>query len=475
MKKIVWSSFQKAIFDEIAAGSGNVMVIARAGSAKSTSIIEGCKYLPKGKSATFCAFNRSIKDELKEKLPDYVDCGTIHGLSFRVVKTKFPDIIVDQFKTEKIVQEIVGKTKDKIDLVYNLCKIVSLCKGTLTDVPSKIETLAYDYQIDFCSLSKDKFISHVCQVLRKCKEDTKTLDFDDMIWFSFVFGLKPQQTDFVFIDECQDLNISQIEFALSMVKPNGRVFCVLDDFQCIYGWRGADVDVLERLKKRLNPKQLKLPISYRCPKLVVYLLQKYVPDIQAFSESENGEVKHIHTDDLIKYAKPGCFVISRTNAPLITSCMKFIRAGIRANILGKDIGNSLLFMIKKSKKNTVPDFVKWLHNWAKQENKELAKKGRSNAYVVDKLDCFSRLCDGANDIEQVKINIKNLFSDDVDGGVVLHCTGHASKGLERDDVFVLYDTMRHDSQAEKNIVYVSLSRTKKRLFLVSKSNNKDRP
>jgi DNA helicase-2/ATP-dependent DNA helicase PcrA len=467
---VVWSKYQQAIFKEIATGSGNVIVIARAGSSKTTSIVEGCKYLPKGKSAIFCAFNKSIQIELKERLGDWVTSTTLHSMGYKTIKTKYPKIEIDKDKAEKIVTSLVGKSKNNIDIIYNICKTVSLCKATLTDVPSKIESLMEDYSIDFCQLDKKKFLNYVCQTLRKCKEDTKSIDFDDMVWFPFIYAIKPETADFVFIDECQDLNVSQIELALSAVKPGGRVFCVLDDFQSIYGWRGADTEVLKKLRKRLKPKELPLPISYRCPKRIIYLVQKLVPDIQAFSGSPDGEIINIRPEDLQKYTKPGCFVLSRTNAPLISLCMKNIKQGIKANILGRDIGDGLSYMIRKSGKKTISAFLSWLDKWAEDETKMLHKKGKSNFYVTDKVDCLQKLCEGSSTLDEVQSNIKKMFEDETGKDTILYSTIHKSKGMERDDVFVLHDTLRHDTQENKNINYVAFTRAKKRLYLVSRNN-----
>ena len=49
--------------------------------------------------------------------------------------------------------------------------------------------------------------------------------------------------NFVFIDECQDLNACQRSLMLKAVKPNGgRFIAVGDPAQAIYGFAGADSD-----------------------------------------------------------------------------------------------------------------------------------------------------------------------------------------------------------------------------------------
>jgi hypothetical protein len=61
--KLVWSDLQKAIFQDISVGKGNTVVLARAGSSKTTTLVEGVKYIPKKLKTIFIAFNKSIQLE----------------------------------------------------------------------------------------------------------------------------------------------------------------------------------------------------------------------------------------------------------------------------------------------------------------------------------------------------------------------------------------------------------------------------
>src|SRR5690606_3738153 len=58
-------------------------------------------------------------------------------------------------------------------------------------------------------------------------------DFDDMIWFPFVYRLNVGKFDVVFVDEAQDLNAAQIAMVLSACKVNGRIIAVGDPAQCV--------------------------------------------------------------------------------------------------------------------------------------------------------------------------------------------------------------------------------------------------
>lgn len=464
-----WSSYQKAIFKDIATGTGHTIVIARAGSAKTSSLVEGSRYIPKGKKSLFCAFNKSIQEELKAKLGSYIECLTLHSLGYRAIRLKFGNVELDNHKAWNIVKEFFSNEKDSYDLIDNICKTVDFCKSNLVDTPAGIEEMIYEYDIELCEIELKDFISYVSKALRQCKEKTNVIDFNDMIWFPFVYRLNPGKYDYVFIDESQDLNKAQIELALASVKsPGGRVVAVLDNYQALYSWRGADARVLDNLRDRLKPKELSLPICYRCPKLVVIEAQKFVPDILPFEESPDGSITNIPTYELMKTTKPGSYVVSRLNAPLIKHCLRFLKNGIPANILGRDIGNNLNFLIKKSKKKTIKDFLKWLESWQKDEKERLLSKypKANTESITDKVECMENLCEGASSLDDVKKNIDKLFQDNDESKIVLFSSIHRIKGKEADRVFVLADTLRSSSQEELNIHYVGITRTKKELFMV---------
>ena len=58
-----WSEQQESIFGWFREGEGNLVVRARAGTGKTTTIIEAITYAPEEK-ILLAAFNRKIADEL---------------------------------------------------------------------------------------------------------------------------------------------------------------------------------------------------------------------------------------------------------------------------------------------------------------------------------------------------------------------------------------------------------------------------
>src|SRR5271167_546946 len=84
-----WSEYQKNIFRNVNKDTGHLIVEAYAGSAKTTSIVESFRYLPKGKKTLALAFNKIIQEELRSRAASYVEVFTFHSLGFRAIKQRF--------------------------------------------------------------------------------------------------------------------------------------------------------------------------------------------------------------------------------------------------------------------------------------------------------------------------------------------------------------------------------------------------
>lgn len=479
--KLDWSIYQKNIFKDIAKGKGHTIVEARAGSAKSTSIVESFKYVPRGKKILGLAFNKIIQEELRSRSPSYADILTFHSLGFRAIKQRFGNVQLNEHKTFDIVKSLLGDNQN-FDLITNIADTVAFCKYGLLDTPNNIDFLIDRFAIDLCEMDRKEFIKYVIQTLGKCKMETNFIDFNDMCWFPFVYNLSLGQYDFVYVDEVQDLNKSQLVMAKKACKPDGRIIAVGDSKQALYSWRLADTSILEEIKNKEDSKVLPLPISYRCPKKIISLAKKWVNDISCPETAHEGQIEDISLNELYKLAKPGAFILSRTNSPLIKICMQFIRMGIKANIRGRDVGKQLNYIIKKSKKKKIKEFLKWLEAWRDEEVAKLQAKKISTDNVMDRYECLSNLCDECSSLEEVSSKIEELFNDTDEKNIIMLSTVHRSKGLETDDVFILRWTFRiwldqdlsevEDPNEEANIAYVASTRAKKKLFIVKKYDDK---
>lgn len=468
-----WSDYQKDIFSDIAGGSGNTQVDALAGTGKTSTIVEGFYYIPKGQTALMCAFNKKIQEELETRSPEGVEVKTLHSLGFAACKRAFPKMNPrPDDKGDKLdgyIRAERGDEPETYELRSNLAKAVGLCKGYLASTPSEIDPILDRHDVDTCGESRDSFIGSIIKVMDGCKKDTSRVDFDDMIWMPNVHGLSLVQYHRVLIDEAQDLNLAQINLALNSCARNGRILSVGDEYQAIYGFRGADSNAIQNIVDRLGSKRMPLSVTYRCAKAIVDIAKTLVPTIEAAPNAEEGLVQDIRESQLENMVRPGDFILSRVNAPLIKWCLALLKARVPANIQGRDMGKSLTSLIKKSKAKDVNSFLDWLNEYAEVEVDRMVRAKRDPSVIQDKVECLQVLCEGTRTLEEVKNNIDSLFKDGDDKNRVILSSTHKAKGLERDRVFMLRDTYRPSKgQEEANLTYVAYTRARKELYLVSK-------
>ena len=449
-----------------------------------TTIIEGVARVPDGQRIVVCAFNKSIERELSNRVPRNVQARTLHGLGFYMVKRAFGfDVDVDEHKGKKIAEGILieaGKSfktrsgETKAIGAAKVAKLAGLAKNLLTppDDVHGLAEVAIDYDVHDAkvgSLSLAELVGFAGEVMDASAEDTSVIDFDDMIWFPYRHGLKSSYFDVVVVDERQDLNACQVDLVSRLVSRNGRTVAVGDNFQAIYGFRGAGTVTMPRMIRELEAKTLPLSISYRCPKSVADHVKRFVPHFEAAPDAVDGEVRQTNGNDLVDNAKPGDFVLSRTNAPLVSLCLELLANGVPASVAGRDIGRNLIKLVQGTETENVTKMNYYVRDWADREAARMIKLEREKkaADVRDRARAIVAISQGARSSSDVIRKIEGLFRDGDPKSVVVFSSTHKAKGLERDRVWMLEDTYSPDGdQEERNLYYVAATRTRRELALV---------
>ena len=65
------------------------------------------------------------------------------------------------------------------------------------------------------------------------------------------------------VDEFQDTNTIQYKWIKLLLSGKNRFFCVGDDDQSIYGWRGAKIENLHKLETDFALTTIRLEQNYR--------------------------------------------------------------------------------------------------------------------------------------------------------------------------------------------------------------------
>ena len=496
------SKYQEKFFDFIQHGVGNAVIEAKAGAGKTKTAIASIKLIPKDQKCLFIAFNKSIADELNERLKSRSNCiaRTTHSLGFLMLRRNLgPDIEVDEYKYRKYVKNNIGKittasefirTRQQVEeYIDNITMLIDFSRFNLAQNEKEINAVAQKYSIP---VSFDE-----CAITQKClewgKEHTETIDYTDMIWLPVELSLAPMGLtyDWVYIDESQDLSICSTQLFLKCIKRGGRFVSIGDPDQSVNLFAGSSEDAFNFMKEYPNTTLFELPISYRCAKNIVTFANQLVPNMLARDEAPEGIiVRNCHVRDI----KEGDMVLCRSKAPLVKLYVKLLRKNINCYIKGQDIGSNLIKELEKIDQedlntdlSTDGVFVRLWDKFFTERNKLMQTRGLDfddatlSSYMMEKYDVINTLLILAEKYKtktDLIKHIKEIFQEDSKG--VCLSTIHKAKGLEAENVYILcHSTMPsklavHDWEKlqEQNLMYVAYTRAKNLLGFVSEKEIK---
>jgi superfamily I DNA/RNA helicase len=108
--------------------------------------------------------------------------------------------------------------------------------------------------------------------------DKSYLDFNDLISrstslfrnHSDIANKYRSKYQYILVDEFQDVNNLQVELIKLLLTDQTQLFCVGDDWQSIYGFRGSNVSYIIDFEKHFsNSKVVKLNLNYRSTQNIV--------------------------------------------------------------------------------------------------------------------------------------------------------------------------------------------------------------
>jgi superfamily I DNA/RNA helicase len=505
------SKYQQDIFNFIQDGKGNAVINAVAGSGKTTTLIESLKLIEHSKSKLFLAFNKSIKEEIEVKLRKNnlpVDINTCHGFGYSMLLRSFENApTIDNLKYRKLLRALVnkyqfeneydismykygrdmnkhikkfdiewGSLQDRNEFQNRVLKIADLCRLFLYSKKNEVKLLCQKYNINPIG---DEMVMALA-LIELGNANLSVIDYTDMVYLPNILNLGCDKYEYVFIDECQDLNTAQRELMLKTLGVGGRFIAVGDKNQAIYSFAGADSESFDKLIAIKNTVVLPLSECYRCGSDIISTIKYLVPQIEAH---ESTGVGIVNRNCELSEIKDGDMVICRNTYPLVKLCLQYLKEGVKATILGGDIGKGLVKLVKDTNQVSMDmvfcklyDDMEGLltrlmsvHNCKKDQ--AMNKMEYVNALErIQVIEAIFMNCGGdANDVIN-KLN--SIFSDKKEG--ILLSTIHKSKGLECDRVFIIHNELIPSKYAEQkweldqenNLRYVAQTRAKSYLGFV---------
>lgn len=453
-------------------------------SGKTFTLCKLAEMTPPIKSSIFLAFNKSIAEELGQRLPRTVKAQTLHSCALsslcKAFSLNFSLSDSKNFNLAKEKMEFKGVHPKRIPgIIMKVCRLYDLMRFNL--VPDDIEAiiaLGERYGEDADEELAKRAIE--LRMLNKRIADNYFLkggggklpmDFTDMLYYATQYVHKEdfKQYNVVMVDEIQDLSPLQYQLIKMLKTPRGRLVGVGDEKQAIYGFQGSNLDTLNAIKNAPNTVTLPLSITYRCARDIVDEACKVFPDGIVAAP---GAVKGFVGDGTFKDAQEGDFILCRNNAPLVDAFITLLRQGKKCTILGKEFGDELVSLI-----DSVED-VWGLEQVLENMISKLQKKGvksptKCEAYdkLNEKVNVLLSLYEYFGDLETVRSRIYDIFVENASRGITLS-TIHKSKGLEADRIFFLqpellpskYATTELALYAEKCLQFVAITRARKSLI-----------
>ena len=505
------SKYQSDIFTFVKNGAGNAVINAVAGSGKTTTLIESLKLIDKNSSKLFLAFNKSIKEEIEVKLKKNnisVDINTCHGFGYTTILNNFEHkTTIDNFKYRKLLRALNNNfqfqnasdisnwgfdTKmlkyinifdidwlsmtDRLEFQNRVLKIADLSRLFLVDNKKELKKICDKYTI---SITGDE-IKLALALVKLANDKLHIIDYIDMIYLPNHLNMTCEQYDFVFIDECQDLNGAQRELMLKSLKPGGRFIAVGDKRQAIYAFAGADSDSFDKLQQIPNTITLPLSECYRCGSEIIKTVKEIVPQIEAHESTGIGIVNQA---SILADINQGDMILCRNTYPLVKLCLKYLSMGIKATIMGGDIGKSLIKLVKDTNEldmqNVFNKLYSDLTNTLKRVmttngcNEKSARNKPEYINALEKIQVIEAIfnANGGNS-EDIINNLNKIFSDNKEG--ILLSTIHKAKGLESDRVFIIHNELLPsrfaeqpwELEQEQNLRYVAHTRAKNYLGFI---------
>lgn len=486
------SRYQQAIFAFLQQGAGHAVVDAVPGSGKTWTLLEAARVLPREAKTLFVAFNVHIARELAEKLQTRqvaMECSTVHSLGKRIVERALGTrTYVDEQKYRRLAKRfLLERGIESARLADQLKQLATFARLTLTEpTPEHFLSLIahYDLEVDPTDPAWPELLTWVAPLLEEGQALAQlgVIDFTDMIALPVIMDLSCPQYDYLFLDEAQDLNAAQAALILRCCRQ-GRILAVGDQRQAIYGFSGGDTRSLQTLIERLQATVLPLSICYRCPTHVVALAAQVFPGIEAAPHQAPGTVEVLPQEQFLTQVQPGDLVLCRCTAPLVSQCLRLLRAGMKAQVRGRDLGKGFLTLLDRLAPRwgfslaTLGTLVEQYRHEQLAILAPIPDADLRAASLHDRVDTFLALWEaylaksqGQGTIEGFKAYMESFFTDEGGTGwsLVMLSTVHRAKGLEYPRVFLLEPGLLPHPAAkqgwqreqEENLLYVALTRAK---------------
>ena len=261
---------------------GPLLVLSGAGTGKTRVLTSRFVYIVRNLKFDFnriiaVTFTNKAANEIKERVKKALDqniespwIGTFHSIFAKFLRKHAHHVSLksnfnildseDQKKLIKQVLEYCKIDKEVSESIY-LNEIQNL-KDEKIFPQDKSKILKY---------SSLENIDEIYNIYQQRLIEINAVDFGDILLHSYFIltnnkDIQETHSNFIqhiLIDEFQDTNLLQYDLIKLLLNNNQNLFCVGDDDQSIYAWRGAKIENIINFPNEFNCEVVRLTKNYR--------------------------------------------------------------------------------------------------------------------------------------------------------------------------------------------------------------------
>lgn len=382
----VLANLNEAQLRAVTAPDGPVLVLAGPGSGKTRVLTQRVAYLIKEHglpawrllAVTFTnKAAREMRTRIEEMIPEVMETqttrnalwnmGTFHSICARILRMEAAHLpingdyaIYDTADQRALIKDIVVSELSLDEKKYSPDRVLNRISGLKNELITPAAFMPGNYL--------DEIIKRAYTRYQERLAANNAVDFDDLLMHVALLLRSNKEVllkwqnryDHVLVDEFQDTNFAQYEIVRMLTAPQNNLFCVGDEDQSIYRWRGADYRNMARLRADFPELQtILLEQNYRSTQTILDASRAVIDkntqrtpkhlftekkgtqaDIilyEAFDERDEASyvVDQIATLVAQRLVEPGqCAVMYRTNAQSRVLEESFIRAGLPYKLVG---------------------------------------------------------------------------------------------------------------------------------------------
>jgi len=264
------------------------------------------------------------------------------------------------------------------------------------------------------------------------------LDFNDLISKSTslfrnhedIASKYKNKFEYILVDEFQDVNNLQVELIKLLLTDKTQLFCVGDDWQSIYGFRGSNVSYIVEFENHFkNARTIKLNLNYRSTQNIVGASNEVIKN-NKFKVEKDVHASKKSEHKIVVYS-------GNSEDQNIEFCLDKVRELLEEGVSNDEI----LFLYRRSKMFT-PYFYRFKNEAVRVQGKTIhAAKGLEAKVVF-----IIGLTEGSGGFPDIWLE---------------------------DRIFQVIKKANHDLllEEERRLFYVAITRAKDKLFLITEKGN----